>query len=1850
MSKFDDDDDYRDYDDDDELDDLDDDELDDEEDDLAPKKSGSNPFGSGVPRTNPPPGSGLQPRPSGLTGSGGLGGNRPNLPGSPPAGGGSGLGGGLGGNRPNLPGSPPAGGGSGLGGTRPNLPGSPPAGGGSGLGGGLGGNRPNLPGSPPAGGGSGLGGGQGGTRPNLPGSPPAGGGSGLGGASRLPGSPPASPPGTGPLGGNRPNLPGSPPAGGGSGLGGGQGGTRPNLPGSPPAGGGSGLGNRPADPPRSDKPEEKKGGFGLGGLGKKDDDKPSGGGALGGLGKSLGGLGGLGGKKDGDKPSGGGALGGLGKSLGGLGSLGGKKDDDKKSGGSPLGSLGAKLPFGKKDGDGKGDKPSGGGALGGLGARLPFGKKDDPPPASSAPKPGGFGGGSASPSPLGSRPGSQPLGGSTGMPAGGGKPAQPKSAKASGGFFSRFTLPFGKKSDKPARAKTSKPVKVEQGGLSLDTRLDIIGVALTVVSLALLLSSLSPNQGALTGEVNRFLSYLFGWGALAIPVAALAVGVWLILRHFGDDAPTLQIPRVIGILILFLSLLAIFQYVDAFDYQIEANADYLLALRTVFLPLSYNAGQGGGVIGAEIYFWLISSIGELGGFVMLFVPIIVGLMLALSLSAAELALIVVSNVRNLRDGARQRAVRAAAERAKRQEALAAAHAQALAAQPQIAAPAPAQALPAGSKPLLPGAVESPVPVQIPLAPQEQRAIPITAGGRTVQATMNGETVTPSAPAAFNRPALGGQSLSGQPPGGQTHGSAPTSGTPDERTKSQERPGLGRLGSAIAGGMIGSAVKALTPTEEEDASAEKPEKRGFGLGGLAPKLPTFGRKEATAPGTSEAATDRPSPLASTAPAQTPAPPPLAPVSVPPPALGGTPTPGTGTPRLGDMLRPTPPAASSPVGTSHGVPARPALSADDAAEAARPAASLTPRPSGLTGGLTPRPLTSAPPAATTQAAGQTPGTPGGTTPGSSPTTPPKPLPSMLDDDDEGDKSEDWKALPPAKPRGDLPQPSRPADNPFAPRVMGARDTGSVRDAGLARDAGVARQTPAESSGEAGRVPPADAQPAASAAPTTGQPPLGWQERMATISGKLPGGGDAPASSAANSSIRRPGASSPFGERREPPRIVKLDEQHNEIDDEELEDDLPTSEASSMKPLSAAPARPSSPVGTTPAPSAPPRPTPPAGQTPGAGGQTAGQTHGSAPTPPPLGQASFPPPARNPSPAFGKPDKPATDLPMPSPLKPAASGTPSPSTERGLGGEVRTMPAASVAPTPGAGGQPAGQTHGSAPTPPPAERAAPIITTMSPPPAASADAAPRVRGRKEWRLPELGALLKTGSDQELDHAMLLQRAKTIEETLDAFGAPGRVVEVRTGPVITQFGVEPDYLNSRGGKKARVKVSAIAQLDKDLQLALGAKSIRIEAPVPGKGYVGIEVPNDQAAVVQLRDVMESDQFRRIKSPLGIALGQGVDGTPVAADLTGMPHLLIAGTTGSGKSVCVNSIIASLLLTNAPERLKFIMVDPKRVELTAYNGIPHLVAPVVVELERIVGVLKWVTREMDDRYRRFSGAGARNIEDYNKHLPQGEPLMPYIIVIIDELADLMMLAPDETERVITRLAALARATGIHLVIATQRPSVDVVTGLIKANFPARIAFAVAGSVDSRVILDQPGAERLLGRGDMLYMSGDSPAPQRLQGVFVSDNEINNITRFWRQQMDDADLANQGRLTLTDFKLDEMTAKDAGDRRGSSQAQGIGMGGQRPGGQTSFWEGPSAYVSSSRGDDAEMVDEDGDGEDDMYDEAVALVRQLRKASVSLLQRRLRIGYTRAAKLIDVMEDRGIVGPSQSGSTPRDVIG
>jgi S-DNA-T family DNA segregation ATPase FtsK/SpoIIIE len=455
-----------------------------------------------------------------------------------------------------------------------------------------------------------------------------------------------------------------------------------------------------------------------------------------------------------------------------------------------------------------------------------------------------------------------------------------------------------------------------------------------------------------------------------------------------------------------------------------------------------------------------------------------------------------------------------------------------------------------------------------------------------------------------------------------------------------------------------------------------------------------------------------------------------------------------------------------------------------------------------------------------------------------------------------------------------------------------------------------------------------------------------------------------------------------------------------------------------------------------------------------------------------------------------------------------------------------------------------------------------------------------------------------------------QTIEKTLDSFGVPARVVEVNQGPVITQFGVEPGFTTGRGGKQTKVKVSRIAALADDLALALAASPIRIEAPVPGRSIVGIEVPNKEVALVSLRGVMESQPFLRLqkKSPLPIALGENVSGEPIVANLVAMPHLLIAGATGSGKSVCINAVISCFLCTNTPETLQMIMIDPKRVELTGYNGIPHLLAPVVVDLERVVGTLQWVTREMEQRYRRFAKVGARNIEDHNRRIVPGEQdRMPYIVVFIDELADLMMIAPDEVEKAICRIAQMARATGIHLVIATQRPSVDVVTGLIKANFPARVSFMVTSSVDSRVIIDTVGAERLLGSGDMLFMSPDASQPMRLQGCFVSDPELERLINFWKGEY--------------------------AERRGELPQGGDFV-------QTAL------PMLQEMQEPAEELPGHGD---EMTQLAIELVRQEGKASTTLLQRRLRIGYARASRIIDALEEQGIVGPDQGGSRGRQVF-
>jgi S-DNA-T family DNA segregation ATPase FtsK/SpoIIIE len=493
-----------------------------------------------------------------------------------------------------------------------------------------------------------------------------------------------------------------------------------------------------------------------------------------------------------------------------------------------------------------------------------------------------------------------------------------------------------------------------------------------------------------------------------------------------------------------------------------------------------------------------------------------------------------------------------------------------------------------------------------------------------------------------------------------------------------------------------------------------------------------------------------------------------------------------------------------------------------------------------------------------------------------------------------------------------------------------------------------------------------------------------------------------------------------------------------------------------------------------------------------------------------------------------------------------------------------------------------------------------------------ASKPKAGKDWSLPDITTMLERGAERKADETFDRQRAEIIEETLDVFGAPARVIEINRGPTITQFGVEPEFMETRGGRRTKVKVSKITSLADDLALALAAASIRIEAPVPGKGFVGIEVPNTEISLVALRDVVEAQSFKRMKSQLRLGLGQDVSGHAIAADLTAMPHLLIAGTTGSGKSVCVNSIVACLLLQNTPEDMKLLMIDPKRVELTFYNGVPHLLAPVVVDLDRVVSALQWVSREMDERYRKFSKAGVRNIADYNQRMRGiGQPRLPYLVVVIDELADLMMMSPDETERVLARLAQLARATGIHLVVATQRPSVDVVTGLIKANFPARIAFAVASSVDSRVILDQPGAERLLGRGDMLYQAPDAAAPVRMQGAFVSESELNRLIRHWKNATLSGEVTHPVRV-----------APEETIPSGAHLEQGA------------LWD---------------AKEQDEPERDELYDEALKVIQEMGRASISLLQRRLRIGYTRAARLIDQLEAEGAVGPAQGGSQARDVL-
>lgn len=470
----------------------------------------------------------------------------------------------------------------------------------------------------------------------------------------------------------------------------------------------------------------------------------------------------------------------------------------------------------------------------------------------------------------------------------------------------------------------------------------------------------------------------------------------------------------------------------------------------------------------------------------------------------------------------------------------------------------------------------------------------------------------------------------------------------------------------------------------------------------------------------------------------------------------------------------------------------------------------------------------------------------------------------------------------------------------------------------------------------------------------------------------------------------------------------------------------------------------------------------------------------------------------------------------------------------------------------------------------------------------------------LPPLN-LLVTEQGVRPDERTINQTAGLIEKTLAEFGIPAKVVGFRIGPTVTQFAVQPGFIRKGNAdedeQQMKVRVAQIAALQRDLTLALSADRLRIEAPVPGRGYVGIEVPNPRSSVVRLRPLLESEAFQKVGSPLALALGRDVSGNPVAADLARMPHLLIAGTTGSGKSVCIAALATCLAMNNTPDDLRMVMIDSKMVELIRFNGLAHLYGKVETDIQRILGVLRWVVAEMEHRYKLLEAAQARDIDVYNRRLQRRKDArpLPRIVVWIDEMADLMMSAPDQTEHNLVRLAQMARATGIHLVVATQRPSTDVVTGLIKANFPARISFAVASQVDSRVILDLPGAETLLGRGDMLFLNPEVGHPVRAQGVIVSDQEIERLIAFWQTKRQDAE------------------------------------GTQPP------WE---SFLSEA---------EDKNGDDVLIERAIVILKQERRASASLLQRRLNIGYPRAARLLDQLEERGVVGPSLGGGRDREVL-
>jgi S-DNA-T family DNA segregation ATPase FtsK/SpoIIIE len=1592
--------------------------------------------------------------------------------------------------------------------------------------------------------------------------------------------------------------------------------------GSKPSGSGSAFGSKPPDK-KDDKPAEKSGGP-LGGLrspfgqkpADKKDDKPAekSGGPLGGLRSPFG-------QKPADKPGdkkddkaadkGGGPLGGLrspfgqkpadkpgdkkddkaadkgGSPLGGLRSPFGQKPADKpgdkkdaKPGDKPAGPLGGvRLPFGQKPadkpGDKKdakpGDKPAGGGLFGG---RLPFGQKpadkpaDKPGTTSSLAKPGE------------SRPG-------------GAVAAPPKAASTTAidpkKTASKVPPARGEKVAKPLE-RPAKQVTVQQG-LSLDQKLDIVGIGLILTGIVFFFSVANPGEGSFTKAIGNILGGLFGTAKYVLWLPPLATGLWLYIQRFNENPLVVKMHRIAGYVLILVTLATTLHFIDLLQKPVVDMATLIKVSDTVA-----REQGGGGWVGGEIYKFLMQALGEWATPVIVVAFWIVGIMLAGSITAGEVAIYVKSLFRwfaRVTAGFREQRRVAAEARA----AAAAAKAE----QQRLQKPAPAGELAAG-------AASASL-----AAPVRQAGIP--------ERTGTAETAAIAAPSSAGAPRL----TPTAPP-------APIGSKPaDKRTSQTAKSPFGKAPAAVAVKEAEDEEEAEAETETENVptaqvavkdekSAGRPAATAFGPRPTTTATPGVNKPaETKTDGGSSKSTpfgSRPTPFGSR-----PAPfnavdeedideeedldEEAAPIVKPSPVKPSPLRPGAA----------NTPAKPSPFGAKPGtdkadVKAEKAEISDTAKTSEAPAAST--------------------PAAKLNPVGAT------TSSAQSSATAPNKLPEARAEVKSGDKPADKPAdkaddkadvkpaeggeLKPATPMG-----SRP--NPFGARPLGK---------------------PAESKTETKPEAKTSDKPAEKADEKADTGTL----KPATPIGNRP---SSPFGARPDSASRTPGSA--FGKPTETKAEIKADAKPGNgkdlVDEDDDEDEK--ADAATLKPATPMGNRPS-PFGAHPASSPLTRPAPKPGAAPARppaadedeedidddteyvdlddvddGEEDAQDAPKSTPTAVPSRPAS-PFASRSDSPTSKQPAAdqsekltttaaaPAQKLESPTEVVPARPPAPQTTSSMPLGKSPSTPSGSAPAAAPAAAQRPA------SPPATPAENKPPLEGVI-------------VSSKKSQNgdKPDFRELLEPGSQQRITDEILEERKNVIEETLQAFGAPGRVVEIHTGPVITQFGVEPDYLVSRQGKKTRVKVSAIARLDADLALALAARSIRIEAPVPGKGYVGIEVPNAQTALVSLYDIMAAPEFEKINSKLRIALGQSVDGTPIAADLTQMPHLLIAGTTGSGKSVCVNAIIACLLLENSPDEMKMIMVDPKRVELTGYNGIPHLISPVVVDLERIVGVLKWVSREMDERYKKFSQAGARNLIDYNNRLGPSDPKLPYLVVVIDELADLMMLAPEETEKVITRLAQMARATGIHLIISTQRPSVDVVTGLIKANFPARISFAVASSVDSRVILDQPGAEKLLGRGDMLYQAPDAAAPLRMQGVFVSDPEINRITRFWKT----------ARSGSEDSKTSSSSSIfDLGSKPGDANQSLSDRFGQRPLGGTPAAPAPAGSAPASTVVRTTAPSPNSE-DDEMYDEAVDLVKKMNKASISLLQRRLRIGYTRAARLIDLMVQRGVISAPDDASQDAD---